>query len=63
MLTELLVNVATKLRPLRYAVEQVTYRSFYQPPDPALDFAAWQNRFKGRPMLVVGNGRVSTKRL
>ena len=56
MLAEVLINVATKLRPLRYSAEQVTYRLFYRPPTPALDLMAWKDRYKGRPMLVVGNG-------
>jgi len=56
MLTEFLINVATKLRPLRYAVEGATYRAFYAPSDPRFDFSSWKGRFKGKPMLVVGNG-------
>lgn len=56
MLAELLINIATKMRPLRYAVEGAIYRTFYSPAEPEFDFLSWKDKFKGRPMLVVGNG-------
>ena len=52
MLVQNLIKVGIKLKPLRYFVEEMTYRA----ADDTRALASWRNRYQGKPMLVVGNG-------